>query len=210
MIAELQQVYTQHDLTTQQALLIPTEHYRDTQQIRSQGYSTYHYTLGRVVPEAPLMPDATPLKPIAYAATNCIRGPRQVMLDHPLDEALPFVYEDLEWTSRLVQAGHPLYAATSVYTQHHMRTKTPAQESYIHTDSSLYHKARHRIIRVRRMASTAQLVIYYTIGLPLHTAALIYKILRYISPRHRRSRLSTLARGTRSGLTHSLVDVAPS
>lgn len=177
MIKKLRRQYQELWLVQHSGLVIPTERYRDTNQIRSQGYSRFSYRLGRVRPEKPITDKLH--KSIVFASSNCVFGPKRIFKAFPLREDIPFVYEDFEWTHRMTRAGYPLYALTHVYTQHLMRSKTPLQESYLHTPQSAYYKSKHRIMRVRSTATTPEKISYFGIGIHLHTAALIYKILRH-------------------------------
>lgn len=138
-------------------------------------------------------------KKILFSSSNCIFGPRQLFVDCPLDERIPFVYEDFEWTSRLSKSVS-LYALTHVYIHHMMRSKTLLEDSYLATPCSAYYKAKHRIIRVRSTATTRQQIQYFTLGLHLHTASLVYKIIRYASLRQRLGLLWAVVRGTCSGI----------
>lgn len=191
--------YQRLELVHKQWCVVPTEHYRHTTQIRSQWYSGFDYRLGRVRPEKPVTHNTA--KRIVFASSNCIFGPRRIMRAFPLREDIPFVYEDFERTHRITRARYPLYALTQVYTQHLMRTKTPLQDSYLHTPTAAYHKAKHRIMRVRSTATLWQRRQYFLCGIHLHTAALIYKILRHAPVRQWWWLLWWVIRGTRAGFT---------
>jgi glycosyltransferase involved in cell wall biosynthesis len=199
MMEQLRATYTSIELDTKQGVVIPSEKYRLTDTIRSQWYSRFRYRLGWVTPEAPVTQQQ--YKKIQFASSNCIFGPREVFVTYPLDEQMPFVYEDMDRTMRMARAGHPLYALTNVYTSHMMRDKTPLEDSYLATTQSAYYKAKHRIMRVRKTANGRQKAQYLLLGLHLHTAWLLYKVARYAPAQQQLGLAWAIVRGTIAGLT---------
>lgn len=84
-------------------------------------------------------------------------------------------------TASVYRANIPVLVAHSIIVNHHMRSKTPLEDSYIATPVHAYQKAKNRVAFVRILGNKIQKTLYMTIGLHMHSLALMLKIIRYAS-----------------------------
>ncbi|NOZ44928.1 MAG: hypothetical protein GXP45_07460 [bacterium] len=192
--------------TNRSAVLIPTEQRKGI--TRSRGYRGFSYFIG--IQKAFRMNIFSQKKaqvfagetvfPIKFASSNCIFGPTQIFQQIPLDEHMAFVYEDMDWTQRITQAGYPMYVLKDLFVDHQMREKTPLEMTYLSSPSQAYQKARNRIIMVKNTASWDDKLIYFLFGLWSHTLFLCQKILRFASRKERKELCHSVWKGTRDGI----------
>lgn len=185
-------------------LIVPTEYHKNT--IRSRGYSSFSYLFGVPIPYHEekwfqLWDDY--IWQLQFASSNCLFGHREIFLAHPFDEKLSFVYEDFAMTASVYRDGIPVLIAHSIIVNHHMRSKTPLEDSYIATPVHAYQKAKNRVAFVRILGTGFQKLVYVSLWVHIHSLALIAKIIRYASwfvPWYILS--YAIIRGTRVGLFH--------
>lgn len=186
------------------ALLIPTEYHKNT--IRSRGYSWFSYLFGVPIPyheQKGFQLGDDYVWQLQFSSSNCLFGHRDIFVTHPFDEKLSFVYEDFAMTASIYRHGIPVLVAHSIIVNHHMRTKTPLEDSYIATPVHAYQKAKNRVAFVRILGNRLQKILYMTIGVHIHSFALMCKIIRYASWFSSWYILCyAIIRGTRVGLFH--------
>lgn len=193
-----EQKYAKH------TLLVPTEYHKNT--IRSRGYSWFSYLFGVPISyheEQSFQLGDDYVGQLQFASSNCLFGHRDIFLTHPFDEKLSFVYEDFAMTASVYRSGIPILVAHSIIVNHHMRSKTPLEDSYIATPIHAYQKAKNRIAFVRILGNAFQKLLYMLVWLHIHSLALIAKIIWYASwfiPWYVLS--YAIIRGTRVGLFH--------
>jgi GT2 family glycosyltransferase len=162
------------------ALLVPTEYHKNT--IRSRGYSWFSYLFGVPIPyheEQSFQLGEDYVGQLQFASSNCLFGHRDIFIAHPFDEKLSFVYEDFAMTASVYRDGIPVLVTHSIIVNHHMRSKTPLEDSYIATPVHAYQKAKNRIAFVRILGNKFQKFVYMLLWLHMHSLALIAKIIRY-------------------------------
>lgn len=186
------------------ALLVPTEYHKNT--IRSRGYSGFSYLFGVPISyheEQWFQIGDDYVWRLQFSSSNCLFGHRDIFIAHPFDEKLSFVYEDFAMTASVYRANIPVLVAHSIIVNHHMRSKTPLEDSYIATPVHAYQKAKNRVAFVRILGNKIQKTLYMTIGLHMHSLALMLKIIRYASWFSSWYILYyAIIRGTRVGLFH--------
>jgi len=178
-------------------LCVPTEYHK--QSIRSRGYRTFSYLFGLPIPyheERGFMIGKEYVGKIQFSSSNCLFGHKSIFVAHPFDESIPFIYEDFIMTADVHRAGIPVMILHSLIVNHHMRTKTILEQSYINTTIHAYRKAKNRIVFVRTLGNSFQKIVYFSIGLPLHTIALLLKVVRYSAGRQRRKLCAAILHGT--------------
>ena len=186
----------------QEPLIVPTEYHRNA--VRSRGYSGFSYLFGIPISyheEQWFQIGEDYVGRIQFASSNCLFGHKSIFAQHPFNEKMSFVYEDFAMTASVHRAGIPVILAHSIIVNHHMRAKTPLEDSYIATPAFAYQKAKNRIWFVRILGNGRQKVVYFVLGLHIHTCALIAKTIRY-APGFIPGYMICYAivRGTRSGL----------
>jgi len=184
------------------ALIVPSEYHKNT--IRSRGYSGFSYLFGVTIPyheEKWFQLGDDYIWELQFSSSNCLFGSREIFVSHPFDEKLSFVYEDFAMTASVYRAGTPILVAHSIIVNHHMRSKTALEDSYIATPVHAYQKAKNRIAFVRILGIRFQKFVYMFFWLHIHSLGLIGKILRNTSWFVQWYILSyAIIRGTRVGL----------
>lgn len=163
-------------------LIVPTEYHKNT--IRSRGYSGFSYLFGVPIfyhEEKWFQIGDDYVWQLQFSSSNCLFGHRDIFITHTFDEKLSFVYEDFAMTASVYRHGIPVLVAHSIIVNHHMRAKTPLEDSYIATPVHAYQKAKNRVAFVRILGNKYQKFIYMFIWLHIHSLALICKIIRYAS-----------------------------
>ncbi len=164
----------------QEPLIVPTEYHKNT--IRSRGYSGFSYLFGIPVAyheQKWFQIGDDYVGHIQFASSNCLFGHKDIFKQHPFSERMSFIYEDFAMTASVYRAGIPLILAHSIIVNHHMRTKTPLEDSYIATPAHAYQKGKNRIWFVRILGNRREKICYFVLWLHIHTCALIAKTVRY-------------------------------
>ena len=146
-------------------ILVPTELYRDTSNIRSQWYDRFNVFLARPRKVSLISHNTTSLIPISFASSNCLFGETKVFRDIPFDNGLPFVYEDFYMTKRVsISNIYGVYVCPSVSISHMMRQKTKIQDVYVHTPFHAFQKWRNRVIFVKNTCKPREILVFYLCG----------------------------------------------
>jgi GT2 family glycosyltransferase len=87
-------------------------------------------------------------------------------------------YEDIDFSSRVVQAGYGVVVLRDVRIDHRESKKTFLGELFLGTPRSAYYRSKNRILRVRKTATVWQKIQYFGCGLWLQTAGRTWYICR--------------------------------
>jgi len=181
-------------------ILYPTILFHNTNQIQSQGFSSYNRFMCRPVPKYGVdrksklwkwLPswlvnifggrDSDGLQCIG---TICVFASRDVLLKNPWDEKFSFVYEDIERSYRARKQWIQIINNPDIQIQHREKQKWILARSYIDTPENCYRKTRHRIWFVLRHANRYQKIMFYACGFRLSNGWTLMYILLY-APRKR-------------------------
>jgi glycosyltransferase involved in cell wall biosynthesis len=163
-------------------LIVPTEYYKNI--IRSRGYRWFSYLFGIPLAyheEKWIKIGDDYVGYIQFASSNCLWAKRDIFINYPFDKSLPFVYEDFAMTASVYRASIPVLIVHGIIINHHMRSKSALENSYISSPIQAYQKAKNRIIFVRILWNPLQKILYFSIGLHMHSFALVAKIIRHAS-----------------------------
>ena len=159
-------------------LLIPTEYYRDTDQIWLQWYKRFNHRLSRQQSHR-VSPTSHEMVSIQFSASNFLFGATELFKKFPFPEEVPFVYEDYIMTRSLYRWGYSLFLVPDLAIHHMMRNKTKIEHMYIHTTRLAYQKARNKIWFVQSTSTTREKLSFYGVGLRGHTVYLMLIALFY-------------------------------
>ncbi len=166
------------------SLIIPTELYKQTNNVRSMWYKDFNYLIGRQVSLLKAQSDFQKFKAkkcykIAFASSNCLFWPSKIFKEILFDENIPFVYEDFIFTSK-VSKKYSLFVWTNVFVNHIFRDKTRVQELYISNEFLAFQKWRNRVVFAKTFLKKYQFIIYLFTWLWIHTLYLILMIVIYL------------------------------
>ncbi len=87
-------------------------------------------------------------------------------------------YEDIDFSSRVVQAGYAVVVLRDVQIDHRESKKTFLGELFLGTPQSAYYRSKNRILRIRKTATLWQKIQYFGCWLWVQTAGRIWYIYR--------------------------------
>lgn len=176
----------------------PTIQWRETDIIQSQWIKAYHFHVWRPEPvifdgwKNRLVSKLRFMFPLpsyyknthSYCRVASIGGNslfwlRSIFTAHSFDEAIPFVYEDIDCLCRIVKANIPLLVSKKNTISHMERSKTSLEKSFLATPESAYMKSRNRIIFVRKNATLMQKIGFFVIWLPVTSLMTMLFIIKW-------------------------------
>jgi len=186
----------QKKTTKKEALLVPTELYKN--KIRSRGYVYFNYRLWKQKPckntKQPKILWNEKVCKIQFASSNCLFGSTKMFQKISFDERFEFIYEDFDMTRRLTKAWFDAFVLLELYINHQMRPKTSLEDSYISTPKDVFQKSKNRILFVKNTGTFREKIDYFVLWLRIHTLFLIYKILYHTTKYPKKKLLKELIR----------------
>lgn len=182
-------------------LYAPTVYYRTKERIQSRWIKAFHYLLWwpepvytrwwkptlisffRFLFPVPSFfqqfPDYT--RAIAIGG-NSLYSQTRIFQDYLFDEAMPFVYEDIDFSFRVTQGHIPLLISHSVGIYHQERDKTLVEQSFLGSAAVAYEKAKNRILFVRKNGTWYQKVLFFVFWFPVTSVRMSFFILLHTGP----------------------------
>lgn len=169
-------------------------------EIQSQGITDFsyyfpRYTFGRCTD--------TPWQEVKMVWANSLFGRTDVFQRIQFDPIFAWSYEDIDFSSRVVQAGYSVVVLRDVSIDHQEPQKSFLWELFLGTKKSAYLRSRNRILRVRKTATWWQKTQYFGCGLWIQTAWWIRYIYRS-GIRQKNMLVFAVIRWIRSGLWYRM------
>ena len=95
---------------------------------------------------------------------NSLLAPAYIFKQHLFDEAIDFVYEDLDFSYAIHRAGYPLIVLRDLKIYHMERDKTKLEQARVGNEYSAYRKAKHRMVFVKKYGNLLQQIQFYLLG----------------------------------------------
>lgn len=188
------------NLLEQKTLLVPTEIHKN--KVRSRGYSSFIYRLGKqkslFFPKNCICLPDDKICPIQFSSSNCIFGSTKIFQQIKFDERFKFIYEDFDFTRRVTKSGFDMFVVRWLNINHNMRPKNILEDKYIANPDDVFQKSQNRILFVKNTWSLFQKIQYFMFGLHIHSAFIVYNIIRFAPLKQKISLLRSFAFWTRS------------
>jgi len=94
-----------------------------------------------------------------------------------MDERFDFVYEDLDYSHCLYEAGYPIIVLRDLKIYHMEKEKTKLDDAWIGNIYQAHRKAKHRILFVKKHATREQKIQFYVLGFRGQPLRLTIKVL---------------------------------
>jgi GT2 family glycosyltransferase len=156
-----------------EAIVSPTimrEGQIQSQWITGFSYLFPQYTFGRC--------GEKPRQEVKMVWANSLFGRTQIFQRIQFDPDFAGSYEDIDFSSRVVQAGYGVVVLRDVTVDHQEPKKSFLGELFLGTERSAYLRSKNRIIRVRKTATIWQKIQYFSCGLWIQTAGWMRYITR--------------------------------
>ncbi len=157
-------------------VLCPTLMYRKSGTVQNYGFDHYDYRMSR--PALAKMWDKERISVQMYS-WNSLLAPAYIFKEHPFDERLDFVAEDLDFTRGITFAGIPIIVLRDLQICHMEREKNALENARVRNKYSAYRKAKHRRIYVQKYASFTDKIKFYLLGFRGQAGRLALKVLLY-------------------------------
>ncbi|MBS8121624.1 glycosyltransferase family 2 protein [Candidatus Vampirococcus lugosii] len=179
-------------------ILCPTVMYRKTGIIQSQGIKSLNPFFGKVVLN---YNKNKKFKKVKMIGGNSIFAKTEIFKKHPFDEYFNFVYEDLNFTWTLSNAGYKIYVSNELKIYHMERPKNKAEKSFIGEPNMAYQKSRNRIMLIKQNANFISKIIFYIFGLGIQTIWFLFLILFFVKEKKRYT-IKSVFKGLYDGLKY--------
>ncbi|HCB51640.1 TPA: hypothetical protein DEP21_03630 [Patescibacteria group bacterium] len=117
-----------------------------------------------------------------------------------MDEGFDFVYEDLDYSHTLYQAGYPIIVLRDLKIYHMEKDKTKLDHAWIGNIYQAHRKAKHRILFVKKHAKRRQKLQFYSVGFLGQPLWLIAKVFLLAPRKDILPLLKAIRRGTCDGI----------
>jgi GT2 family glycosyltransferase len=88
-------------------------------------------------------------------------APARLFKAFPFDEVLDFVYEDLDFTYNIYNAGYPIIVLRDLKIYHMERDKTLLEQARVANEYAAYRKAKHRMLFVKKYGKFSDKIKFY-------------------------------------------------
>ncbi len=157
-------------------VLTPTLMYRKTWQIQNQGFSHFNYRLSRPISQILWEKEWDYVQMYSW---NSLFAPAHIFKDVLFDEALDFVYEDLDFSYRIHRAGYPIIVLRDLRIYHMEREKNKLEQARVGNEHAAYRKAKHRMLFVKKYGTLTDKIKFYLLGFRGQPLWLMIKVLLY-------------------------------
>ena len=157
-------------------VLVPTLMYRKTGHIQSQWFSHFNYLLSRPIPQVLWNKSRDYIQMYSW---NSLLAPAYIFKEYPFDEEMDFVYEDLDFSYSIHRAWYPIIVLRDLKIYHMERDKTALEHLWIGNEHSAYKKFKHKMMFIKKNASTVDLIVFYIFGFLWHPMWLTLYLLKY-------------------------------
>lgn len=156
-----------------EAIVSPTIMQGNT--IQSQGITGFSYLFPRYVYDRC---GDQPWHQVKMIWANSLFGRTALFQEIQFDPVFAWSYEDIDFSSRVVQAGYGVVVLRDVWIDHYETPKTFLGKLFLWTPRDAFLRSRNRIVRVRKTASWRQKICYFGCGLWIQTFGRIRYIVR--------------------------------
>ena len=118
-----------------------------------------------------------------------------------MDERFDFVYEDLDYSHTLQKSGHPIIVLKALKIFHMEREKNKLEQAWVGNIYQAYRKAKHRMMFVKKHATSGQKIQFYLLGFRGQPLRLIIKVLLLGEKKKRLPLIKAIWRGTWDGIS---------
>jgi len=181
-------------LLNKKIIITPTLMYRHTWTIQNQWFSDFNYRLSRPIPCVLWDKEYDEIKMYSW---NSLFWPKIFFENVAMDERFDFVYEDLDYSYSLFEKWYSLVVLKDLKIYHMERDKTSLEQAWVGNIYQAYRKANHRMIFVKKHASSKQKVQFYCLWFRGQPLRLSLKIVLFWTWNQRRQILKAIRRGTR-------------